>query len=561
MRKITKILATLMSLLMLFSVTACADRTGTQNNGDKDKTVLYVANYDGGAGDNWLVPMAKAFEEKYKDRSFEEGKTGVRIQIDNDKTYAGNIDTFMAEDIHSVWFTCQNKYFDLVGKDVLLELTDIMTTSLSDVSDGKDTETIEDKLYDGSNNWLNVNGKYYGIPSFMTGGSGISYDRDLFFKKGLFIKDGGDGTTVTFTKNQAEFSVGIDGVRGTYDDGLPSSYDEFYALCDQMVLLGVTPFTWTGMYPHYFNEIVLGAYRAAQTAVEAQCDFSFDSGNETVRVVTNFNGNTPVVENVKITPETGYLMKQSYAMYLALDFANRVFANSGEYFTSSGASDHIGTQENFIYSSLENKPIAMIVEGGHWYNEAVINEVVTRSIADYGEAAENRNFAVMPIPFKQSGTVKEGEGKQQVTSSTGSSFCFINKNVESDPAKKELCELFVRFCHTDENNQLFTKESGLMRGLDYKVKTTEGMSSYGKSLNEFYESAIKVGAKKTDVIYNNNNSTLAFTITDSFNTTAGGGYKSVWKAFDKQNPVSVKDYFTGMAIAPQRWHDSFVPAI
>ena len=59
---------------------ACDGRTGGKNSAEKidaTKTQLYVGTYDGAYGDEWLYAVKTRFEEKYKDVSFESGKTGV----------------------------------------------------------------------------------------------------------------------------------------------------------------------------------------------------------------------------------------------------------------------------------------------------------------------------------------------------------------------------------------------------------------------------------------------------------------------------------------------------
>ena len=52
-------------------------RTSTDTN-DENKTQISVATWDGGLGSAWLENAAARFEELYKDKSFEEGKTGIR---------------------------------------------------------------------------------------------------------------------------------------------------------------------------------------------------------------------------------------------------------------------------------------------------------------------------------------------------------------------------------------------------------------------------------------------------------------------------------------------------
>ena len=93
--------------LMMAVVTAlsCLPLAGCGNGNnavDNTKTHLSVLAYDGGIGSQWLKNAAKRFEEKYANVSFEEGKTGVVIDITNDKLDGKNGVTTTP---YAVWFT------------------------------------------------------------------------------------------------------------------------------------------------------------------------------------------------------------------------------------------------------------------------------------------------------------------------------------------------------------------------------------------------------------------------------------------------------------------------
>lgn len=69
MKKNLAVFAMIAAMVVPFS--AC----GGQGNGiDETKTQLYVGVYDGGLGTDSVYSMAKRFEAKYADYSFEEGK-------------------------------------------------------------------------------------------------------------------------------------------------------------------------------------------------------------------------------------------------------------------------------------------------------------------------------------------------------------------------------------------------------------------------------------------------------------------------------------------------------
>ena len=54
------------------SATACLKHKIDDDAGDK--SVLYVTNYNGGFGEDWIAEVEKRFETKYEKESFETGK-------------------------------------------------------------------------------------------------------------------------------------------------------------------------------------------------------------------------------------------------------------------------------------------------------------------------------------------------------------------------------------------------------------------------------------------------------------------------------------------------------
>lgn len=61
--------------------------SGTQTEQiDTERTQLYVYNFYGGYGSDWLASLKERFEEEHKDDVWEEGKKGVQIYINNNKS-------------------------------------------------------------------------------------------------------------------------------------------------------------------------------------------------------------------------------------------------------------------------------------------------------------------------------------------------------------------------------------------------------------------------------------------------------------------------------------------
>ena len=140
----------------IFGLSACAEQYRTSDSRDEEvdetKTQLYVQNFDGGFGSDWLYALAERFEEFYRDESFEEGKTGIQIHISKAKTdgmsLLADLDATSAE----VFFNESVYYYDYLAQDKLLDITDIMTENLSEFGE---EGTIEGKMTDEQRHIIN----------------------------------------------------------------------------------------------------------------------------------------------------------------------------------------------------------------------------------------------------------------------------------------------------------------------------------------------------------------------------------------------------------------------
>ena len=92
-----------------------------------------------------------------------------------------------------------------------------------------------------------VNGqtRYYAYPHYFTS-FGITYNVELFDKKGYYFAEGynpnGSLEDMFIGSEGVEYgyekTAGPDCESGTYDDGLPTTYDEFFLLCDYIATVG-----------------------------------------------------------------------------------------------------------------------------------------------------------------------------------------------------------------------------------------------------------------------------------------------------------------------------------
>lgn len=549
--KLAKKICVLLALAILFSAvsvlfTGCGKDDVIEV--DKKKTQIYVYSYNGGVGNDWLDDTIKAFEAKYADVSFEEGKMGVQVIPDKQKATAiSQVDSF-PNSSYDVIFNEALRYNEWAAKGNLLDLTDLVNEV------GEDGKTIVSKLSDDKVTSLTArDGKYYALPHYEAF-RGVVYDVDLFEEYNLYFAE--DRTYSEFILNPGEpKSAGPDGAIGTSDDGLPATYEEFFKLCDHMVELGIIPFIWSGAQSAYseFLLYALSDTMAGPDGAKLNYNYGVNSNNNTTNIVTGFSGNKPVVESVAITEENGYLLRQSEAKYRALEFLFTIFNKSEYYYKDSMGTltmSNIETQQTYVFSKLENEPIAMMIEGTFWEKEAA--DSIEMSISAYGEAAKDRNFGWMPLPGVYSGTVNSKNGTKQVLNDYLNAYCGIN--AKSTGASLEVAKLFVKFCYSDEGLNIFTKATGMLRGVNYELTddTLAELSGFYKNLIELRNESHVITPMSESVMFINNEHALTF-------------HENYWNSEDYIYPVaafrgglkSAQKYFEGMKMEQDEWVEKY----
>lgn len=549
--KLAKKICVLLALaLMLSSISLVFTGCGEDEviEVDKKKTQLYVYSYNGGVGNDWLDETIKAFEAKYADTSFEEGKMGVQVIPDKQKATAlSQVDSF-PNSTYDVIFNEALRYNEWAAKGNLLDITDLVNEV------GDDGKTIVSKLSEDKVTALTArDGKYYALPHYEAF-RGVVYDVDLFEEYNLYFAQ--DRTYSEFILSSGEArSAGPDGAIGTTDDGLPATYEEFFKLCDHMVELGITPFIWSGAQSAYseFLLYALSDTMAGPEGAKLNYNYGVNSKDNNTNIVTGFSGNKPVIESVAITEENGYLLRQSEAKYRALEFLFTIFNKSEYYYKDSMGTltmSNIETQQTYVFSKLENEPIAMMIEGTFWEKEAA--DSIEMSITAYGDAAKNRNFGWMPLPGVYSGTVTEENGTKQVLNDYLNAYCGIN--AKSTGASLEVAKLFVKFCYSDEGLNIFTKSTGMLRGVNYELTedTQASLSGFYKNLIELRNESHVITPMSESVLFINNEHALTF-------------HENYWNSEDYIYPVaafrggmkSAVKYFEGMKMEQDEWEELY----
>ena len=527
----------LMGATTMSAFSACGGTKVQDEEYDATKANLTVATFDGGVGRAWLDDAAARFEELYKDATnFQEGRTGVNIIVDGSKDKYGGKTLSEKALNKDVYFTEGVDYYDFVNKGKVADITDVLTGSMTTYGE---SGTIEDKMDNSFKSFMTAGteGKYYMVP-FYDGFYGFIYDIDLFESEGFYFDQDGDFLMLSDESEREEFvankSNGPDGKKGTYDDGLPATYEQMISLVDQIVAKSCIPFCYSGMY----NDYVSKAFRAFIADYEGYEGFSLNYNfNGTAELVKNINADGSIeTEEVAITEDNAYELQRQGGKYYALKMQEELFGSVKYIGNNWNGLDYTVAQSTFIKSKYTSKPYAILVEGVWWENEASATFTEIENIR--GEKKSDRNFGFLPIP-KAPGK----EAGDQTMFSSNSSFGFINKNCSN----MELAKEFMRFLNSDAEMSKFSAKTSIPRSLNYTVSEGDKATatSFGKSLIAMRESSKVVYPYSSLPLVINNSA--SFTEERWFLTSevSGKTLNNPFNAF-KDGTATAAQYFNGM---------------
>ena len=572
--------ALLLAVLMLSSTVGVACDAGI-NYGDEENentAYLYVQCQQGGIGSEYLNKLATAFEEKFKDNAdyFAEGKTQVDVVVSESLTATGSdLRSSIANSTQNIYVAERMYYFDFLANDLLYDLTDITKATLEDGT------TIEGKLFDDQKDSLTIkNGKYYALPTF-AGFTGLTYDAELFADNSLYFADSLDDCSKPYATSsytgkaytgrgfvwdeESKKSPGPDGKYNTYDDGLPSSYEEFFYMMDALKE-SATPLIWTGASMHYTHYLFQALLSANSTKTEFISNFTFDSNGEKIKIVDGFETNgEPIIKEVVITDDNGYETLQQVNYYKALKFLHHLFSNNEYYDSRSNGGSLSNTSAQKIYEESgpnpKTKDIAMLIEGNYWYNEAAGE--LKESEGKYANA-KNRNFRFMPLPAQEYGTVTEHNGTAITLADSLDYYLVANNNIKGNTEKEKLVEEFVKMFYLDASLQQTNVTTGMPLALKYELTQEQynGLDNYPQSLWDIYKLSKDTGAYVTPLssnpIFYNNTGKFCFKSTGTrFNSIINGIERANTYVAFAQYGATAKEYFEGMKIGLATWNSNY----
>lgn len=503
------------------------------NGGGSSVTTQISIRQFGGtvASTDWLKNAVGRFTKLKENEEYESGKKGVKVEISTNKDgdYKSGIpdyDIVLDENTANI--------YDMQTRGYIAEIDDLV----------KELESkIEPQLLP---KLKGADGKYYGLPHYSYD-VGISYNKDVFKAYNLYIAAPEEtnvvsyessllGKAVNFVKNEkAKKSCGPDGKYNTYDDGLPSSLEEFIGLCDYIKKQKkINPFAMCALdsganYSFMLIEALWSGLVGTDAMKATTCNFT-DAEVEVVKEgALSYSGDffgtgikTPQTETVVLNDENGYKMYDMSARYYALSFLE--LAKKQGWFKNEDMTN-LKSQEIFVLGEKNAKTdniCAMLVDSTYWYGEAASSGSLKKYKSLSGKDAD---VGMMPMPVQLTGQVTENNGKKPTVIDTSATL-FVNSRVEKNDGVFKAVKDFLKFLYTDEELKAFTETSNLTMNLNYSYDESK-LGSFYAGIKEIETAAgDKVYAASDNPKFSKNRSVFSLIWGGKLNGVAGvNGYK------------------------------------
>ena len=561
MKKVNKAMSMALAVLMgastVAGLTACGGPQGEKV--DKTKTQIYIWNFGGGYGAEWLAAAKKRYEELHaEDTHWQEGKKGVQVMINTEKKPIDSVKGSVRYNKEDIYFAERAYYYTLLHEGVLGDMTEVVT---GDNPYDNNTKTVESKLTKIQKGYYGVveegaDGEethYYGLPHYASY-AGITYNVDLFDGMNYYFTATPDEEAPLddlsrwFVLSPAETkSAGPDGVSGTYDDGLPATYEEFFILCDYIAQDGNTPMIWNGAaYKDYLGFLMQSLQVDFEGLEQTELFYTYEGLAKNLGEVDSQGNFIPDEEDtlLSLAEGNGYEMYRTEGLYRALQFMEKLIQTS-KYQTKlcfNHAYSHLNAQDDFLYAGHDGKtkPAAMLSEGVWWEAEATstFNSMAKKK----GEAfsKQNRNFAWLPLPKANSDKV----GEKSTIIDHSFSLCFMKPNIKE--WKKPLVIDFLKFIHSDESLVEFSQVTSTTKAFQYTMtpEQQEVMSPLGRSLYAMQERSDVVYPFASHDYYINNSS--RFTMQSLYVAKSGSKDYTYYSEVFHDNKMNAISFFKGM---------------
>ena len=567
-----KIIAVSLAACAVFGMVGC-ERPGPGGSSeqpvDTTKTQLHVGTLEGGYGKAWLENYGRAFEALHAETEFEEGKKGVQVHVEESRDYGLDSIQQVIKDVETeVFFLEMSDYYQLINGNYLLEITDAVTTPLTEYGEEK---SIVEKMYASDVGYFKTDDqKYYAVPAYEAN-YGIIYDIDMFEENGFYLAAEGYGNSAGFVdagdtttprSKGPDGKTGVDEATGydySADDGLPATYEEFFQLCDYIASMEMYPITWAGRVPDYVNGLMMSMQADYEGVEKMSLNYTLN-GTATLVSSIDENGNVTTYEET-ITEQNGYLLQKQPGRYYALKFVEELVAHPGEYYDEnncfSNAQTHMLAQTNFLQSRFDRdiKDVAMLIDGSWWFNEAQKTFDAMSNIP--GASASERRLGVLPLPK----ATENDLGDPVYFNNYMTELC-----IKSDiaPEKIDCAKQFVRYCRTNEALSSFTADTSTTVPYEYTLETDDEarMSYWGKQLYNRHLKTVKVSAWAKNKVYLAD-TTIHTIPTDAWNSVVGKNSFNIATTAFKNDKITAKEYFEGLSanMSQSAWNSKYATVL
>ena len=573
MKKMTKKIFTgMMALIMCIGTVGCGGSANSGSSNDNSVDInqqlgvtnpyeLKVFNFGGGYGREWLDSLITRYKRERAGKEFVvNGVTydGVDFKVDSEKTMMSTIVTNGVP--YDVVFQEQVLYNKFVKQgDVFAPMTEVLTTE----NPYEPGTTLEEKLTEEQKAFYKIDTNndgegdtYYGIPHY-AGYVGIIYNKHMFETNGWYFAKDYDKADLEnalnfcFTKDLNGRTAGPDGKTGTDDDGLPTTYEEFYALCEY-ISINNNPLSWAGKYrDEYLNWFITALVANNEGLEQMQLNYSY-AGEAKNLVSADASGVVTPLPATQINgAENGYELAKQAGKYYAFSFMEKI-AKEG-WFSEGSIGDtyeQTNAQRDFVRgTSNEKDRAAMLIDGVWWEMEA--NAYFDEIQQTLGRNDKDRH-GWMPLPCvteeqaQARATALQNGGNGYTLMDTHNSLAFLGKNIDAET--KKIAIDFLQFAYTDESLVEFSKITDTTKAVQYKMNDADKaqMSAFGRSIVAMQEASDLVYGFSKTPFYQLNEETF----TDYKNMYASrytATATPVKVAFDEfRKGKTAKEYFDGL---------------
>lgn len=513
-KSIKRATSLVMALAVSAGMTACGGGGGTSGKDYGDTTVLKILAHPGGPGVDYFneassvyggKSIVQAFEEKYADVSFEEGKKGVKVDIQaadslQDAYVKSQINSGNGADVYYSWARSEKT---MAKEGIYANVTDIMTEKVY-TADGK----LAEGTYDPVTKKYTWTGEQ---PTLSMADKMTNYKDELYLEdpSGTLYANGEGYYSVPYEDSLAGFIVDYDLFKeqgwNDYEgiDGLPDTMEDFFDLIGRILDVGMVPFTtcegtsgyWLAFYNafmyQYEGEQIESGWTYSGDVTFPKSAFEGTSVNPAEEGMRETDDGESYV--VTITPRNVWLMNYLPGVTKCIEFVRDIIQQDNmNYQVYNTQYDYLTCQQTFIMSKTgrvqRTSRIAMIFEGEWWENES--KSVFTET---NGGAYGTRDFRFMPTP-KIDG--QKDESVRTMAGTMKGSNLFVN----AKSSKKDIARLWIQFTHSNEGLATYNMLTGQGRPFTYSIDDTQ-LSQMTKFAQNCYKIHNGVGEYSKITIY------------------------------------------------------------